>query len=151
MRSLSYILLIGCVMCSCLVSPSDSQTYLKPSHIKGSWIQVSEKPSGIEGLYEKDTVIYRIGLDSLPDTGPYYIRKPMTFYVVYEGKGSEYGYIYDPQEEYDFDKELSFLTYVLVEGLPGPTHESSVTFWMPVEDSLCMERGNDTIHLKRGR
>jgi len=149
MRYLLLIALMLAVHCD-TVAGSDPQSWLEPSHIKGVWLRIKEKPSQIPGLYQKDTTTYRIGMDSLPDTGPYYIKDPLTFYVVYE-KGSTYGYIHSPDEDFSLDDECATLTYTLILGLPGPTTTQNVTFGMPVADSLKVTLGADEFGLQRSR
>lgn len=150
MKYLSMLFIFMMIACEFATGNDDAQIFLEPQHIKGSWLFITEKPSAIPGLYEKDTVIYRIGIDPMPDIGAIYLNDPMAFYIQYD-KGNSFGYIYDPEETYDFEKEISILEYVLIEGLPGPTTESSVKFSMPYTDSLHIKIGNKlyTTHRER--
>lgn len=147
---MKYLLFLIPLFISCLISTNDdTKVYLEPDQIKGVWYHVQEISSSIPGLYEKDTTAYRIGMDSLPDTGPQYIKDPLTFYIHYSEGGAEYGYIYDPCEEYEWDAEVSTLSYTLVQGLPGPTHEHTITFMMPVAGSLWVEIDSDSFGLSK--
>lgn len=131
-------------------SNDDAQSFLEPEMIKGVWVAVTERPSHIQGLYEKDTIQYRIGVDPVPQTRPKYLERPMAFFVVYE-RGASYGFIHEPEEEYDWDEELSMLQYQLVEGLPGPTTHTLVSFSMPETDSLNIRLGGRIFGTRRLR
>ena len=142
------IILCTILTLHCITDPQGYKSYLEPSDIKGVWRFISERPSVLPGLYEKDTVFYRIGMDSLPDIGPYYVKSPMTFYIQYPEGGISYGYIHTPVEAYDWGVSLSTLSYTLVQGIPGPTYETVVGFCRPVPDSLGIIYGEKTIYVE---
>lgn len=136
------------ISCDFLTGLNDPSVYLEPEYLEGEWLRITEVPSYISGLYEKDTISYRIGIDPMPDVGTGYKRDPMAFYIHYD-RGYYYGYIYDPEENYDSDEELSTLRYILVEGLPSYSYESYIDFSMPEEDSLIIQYGGEVFGTRR--
>jgi hypothetical protein len=116
------------------IMAEDPQIYLQPSNITGEWIRVIEAPSDVPGLYRKDTLIYQIGLDSLQDL-VYDVNKslykPLAFKIIYQRGGNKFGYLHDPNENYDWDREESSLQYHLELGLPEQLSEFDITFSIP--------------------
>lgn len=116
--------------------------FLEPEHIKGEWVstQFRELPNG---LYAKQEIVYRIGIDPLPNLGPFYKNKPMTFIaddiVCYLGDKEA------PEQSFDYDRNCATLTYTLVCG-PRPV---KATFMIPMEDSLCILIGNKIMGARR--
>ena len=151
MKYLIFILLLILIFIQCesITGQQDEQLYLKTDHLKGTWVQVTEVSSEIPGLYRKDTTFYEIGLD-LPPFEDRYKDDIMTFYIQYK-KGKKYGYIYDPQEDYDWDRQLSSLTYTMILGLPEATTQDKAIFTIPSSDSLIISIGSDIIHAHKHR
>lgn len=154
------LLALGTILMACytVAGPyDDAQVYLQSSHIKGVWVQVIEEESDVPGLYRKDTIIYRIDMDKLPeDMLPYDpdtyepYKKPMSFVTIFD-RGESYAFIHDPEEDYDYDERYSLLHFKVVEGLPTTRSKSSITFAMPQTDSLWVQRGVESFGLRRKR
>jgi hypothetical protein len=154
------VTLIALLLTGCLegADPDDEvRIFLQPSHVVGDWILVTEEPSEIRGLYRKDTIHYRIGLDNLPsDMRPYDrdtyepYEDVLSFVTVYD-RGSDYAFIYDPEETYDHEEDISALMYSIVEGLPSHESKSTIVLMMPEVDSLVIKRGSEIIGTRRNR
>lgn len=127
---LSSVLLIQCSD----ILGEDPQTFMQPVNIIGEWIRVTETPSDVQGLYRKDTTIYQIGLDSLQKFVTWIdpsLYKPVTFKILYQRGGTKYGYLHEPDEEYDWELEESNLKYNLDLGLPEQTTRYEINFSVP--------------------
>ena len=146
--SMLLLIVMQCGSLDSLIGSDDARLYLEPKHIVGEWVRIVDEPSDVSGLFRKDTTIYRIGLDSLPYDGPENKEYPLTFYIKYD-KGNRYGYIHEPEEGYDYDREISYLTYRMILGLPEKTTEERAVFSMPQIDSLTILIGSETIGVRK--
>lgn len=141
MKYLTLLLLISLAYCD---SPNDPRYYLSPDYLVGQWLRIKEIPSAIPGLYQKDTTTYRIGMDPLVTSDQTYnLKKPLAYKILYPRGGYVQGYISNPIESYDYDRDMSSLLYdyvadVLVGG------KSQIQFEMPVADSLFVLIGSVT-------
>jgi len=150
------ILLTAILFIQCdLLLADDPQIYLEPEDITGVWLRVVEVPSDVPGLYRKETVVYRIGLESLENV---YLEdgetlyKPLTFKVIYPHGGTKYGYIHEPKEDYDWVREESCLKYRLEIGLPEVTTRYAVSFTIPKgcpSDTMRVELESEVFGLKK--
>jgi hypothetical protein len=140
-----------------LVFSDNAQTALEPEHITGEWVRIRFVPSDIPGLYRNDTIVYQIGLNKLSDYMKFVessITNPLTFKIIYYSGGLQYGYLHDPENDYDWSSGISSLNYKLELGLPENTKQSKVTFLIPefsLPDTLCITIDSETFGLKRWR
>lgn len=146
---LAMLLLVQCGSLDSIMGQEDSEVYLEASHITGEWLRIKDEPSDVPGLFRKDTSVYRIGIDSVPIPDGIYKRQPLSFFINYQRGGSLYGYIYDPDENYSWEEEQSYLTYKYVYGLPEKTAEDIISFMMPYPDSLTIFIGRDTVGVRK--
>lgn len=144
-------LMIQCGSFDSITGQEDSEVYLEASHIIGVWLRINDESSDVPGLYRKDTSVYRIGVDSVPIPDGVYKKQPLSFFINFKRGGSQYGYIYDPDENYSWEEEQSYLTYKYVYGLPEKTVEDIISFMMPYPDSLSIFIGRDTIGVRKKR
>lgn len=154
------VTIIAFLLAGCLVEADpdeDVRVFLEPAHIVGEWVEVVEEQSEIPGLYRKDTVRYRIGLDRLPsdmrpyDPATYEPYEDMLSFVTVYDRGSDYAFICDPEETYDHEEEISALMYSIIEGLPAHQSKSTILVMMPEVDSLVIKRGSKVIGTRRHR
>jgi hypothetical protein len=87
----------------------DMKTDILPQDLVGEWVRIADVQSDIPGLFRKDTVSYRIGMDRIIDSVPYGSYDTLSFIVKgrYESKA---GFIYRPFDRYGknkFDYETS--------------------------------------------
>lgn len=145
------ILFTQCGPLDSLMGQDDSEVYLEASHIIGEWLRIKDEPSDVPGLFRKDTSIYRIGIDSVPIPDGVYKKQPLSFFINYQRGGSLYGYIYDPDESYNWEEEQSYLIYNYIYGLPEKPTEEIISFMMPYHDSLTIFIGGDTVGIRKQR
>jgi hypothetical protein len=153
-----YLIFFLAILVQCSNFMGDDPTlYLEPENIIGEWVQISEVPSDVQGLYRKDTTVYLIGLDQLSDYIKFVdknIYDPLTFKVIYQRGGTQYGYLERPEDNFrDFnDNSESILNYELNLGLPETTVLHQASFSVPrgcSYDTLRVTVDSDTIGLKR--
>lgn len=132
------LILILLIQCSTILGEDDHQIDLKAEHLTGEWINVTEAPSEIRGLYRKDTVIYQIGLEKLTDYVKFVdksIYDPLTFKIIYPKGGNVVGYLEKPNDfdyrDFDYDRGEAILNYKLYLGLPGVTTKDTISFSVP--------------------
>lgn len=150
-----YLIFFLALFIQCESILGQDQTYLQPENITGEWLRVMEVPSDVAGLYRKDTAVYQIGLDKLTDYIKFVdknIYKPLTFKVLYPHGGLKYGYLHEPDEDYDWDREESTLNYNLELGMPENTTRYQASFSVPKGfplDTLRVTIDSETFGLKK--
>lgn len=95
------------------------KTEILPQDLTGEWIRVVEVQYDVDGRYEKDSVIYRIGMDRIIDSVPYNAYDAMSFNA--DGKyaaNSMTGFIYRPwdrygKNEFDYDLNVPYIVFDL--------------------------------------
>lgn len=95
------------------------KTEILPQDLTGEWIRVVEVQYDVDGRYEKDSVIYRIGMDRIIDSVPYNAYDIMSFNA--DGKyaaNSMTGFIYRPwdrygKNEFDYDLNVPYIVFDL--------------------------------------
>lgn len=95
------------------------KTEILPQDLTGEWIRVVEVQYDVDGRYEKDSVIYRIGMDRIIDSVPYNAYDIMSFnaYGKYAAN-SMTGFIYRPwdpygKNEFDYDLNVPYIVFDL--------------------------------------
>ncbi len=97
----------------------DDKSEILPQDLMGEWVRVVEVQSDVAGLYKKDSVIYRIGMDRIVDSIPYNVQDTMAFYAKskYEAN-SITGFIYRSwdrygKNNYDYDLDVPYILFDL--------------------------------------
>jgi hypothetical protein len=93
------------------------KTEILPNDIIGEWVRITDVPSDIPGLFRKDTVAYRIGVDRIIDSVPYGSYDTLSFIVKgrYESKA---GFIYRPwdrfgENKFDYEASVPYIEFDL--------------------------------------
>lgn len=149
------ILFISLIFIGCF-DMRDEATQITPEDITGVWIAVRETPSDVWGLYKKDTVIYRIGLDPIVDTISAMVYDKLSFNA--QGKSvSSHGFLYRPWEtygrdEYDYDLYVPFIVFKLRLRSGSGYSETEIKFSYIKDsstDTIDVSVGSETFGLKR--
>lgn len=150
------LLFISLIFIQCF-DMQDEATQITPEDITGVWVAVREVPSDVWGLYKKDTVYYRIGLDPVVDTISTTVYDKLSFSA--QGKSvASYGFIYRPWEtygrdEYDYDLYVPFIVFKLRLRSGSGYNETDIKFSYVHDsstDTLNVFVGSEMFGLKRG-
>lgn len=147
MRIILLTMILFVLFCDVGMGPDD----FDQGFLKGTWIRVVEKNTGISGFYTKDTTNYRIGIDEgvIPDTVARYARWDYPLSYVIEKNGfSKQGYIEKPREKNYDELGAPIVVYTWVE-LTAASAIHEITIKRPMSDSLVITEGTETFGLKR--
>lgn len=117
-KYLSVLFLMLFTQCGSILGDND-KTEILPQDLTGEWIRIVEVQSDVAGLYKKDSVIYRIGMDRIMDSVPYNVYDPMAFIVMSKYKANSMtGFIYRPwdqhgRNEFDYDLNVPYIVFDL--------------------------------------
>jgi hypothetical protein len=129
------------------------------NELVGTWYGVALIPADIPGTLKADTTWYEIREltqtqrdELLWATEQDYIKKPLTFDVVYPRGGRDLAYIYTPgNPRYDSETEMSSVTYKMIRDYSRNKVRGEISFEMPDIDMLWVITGNRIITLRKAR
>lgn len=143
MRTITILVILLSAL-GCIGAPlSDCRMYVQSSCLLGEWKEVNETPvSGYPGLYLKDTVYWRIGLDSVTYQDPQFqvLHEKQSIIKTYPRGGAEYGVMWQRRgtdmRDRVWEGDASWLLRSLRLGLPGAGRLSQATFSRISQDTL---------------
>lgn len=152
-----YFLLLSLILILQCFGQDEDKTEITPEDLMGVWVRVVEVSSDVPGLYKRDTVTYRIGLDPIVDTMSYVVYDKMSFsaqgrYTSYFGFMFRHWDLYG-KNEYDYDKDIPYISFNLrlrhSTGYEDMLIRFSYTRDYPT-DTIDVTVGGKTFGLKRG-
>lgn len=153
MRYLLITILLIFIQCDITTQPS--MTEITPDDLIGVWVRVADVQSDVPGLYKRDTIVYRIGLDPVVDTiSGVYDKMAWSAHGRYT---SYYGLLYRPWElqgenEFDYDLHVPYIRFYLRKRNTSGYEDWNIRFSNVrgySKDTMDMIIGSETIGLKR--